>query len=152
MRGEALFVTSAGGVLLDAMALGAGWPSGRIQWVAVRALDTEELLAGDVARWVEQEPSPGRPASWLAELVAAWRMLGVHRPDWVVSAGTAVAVPWFVAARVRRIPCLWIETLNLHGPQGRAARLCTRLAERVLVQRPERLSEHRRVALVGELY
>ncbi|MFV0259819.1 MAG: hypothetical protein ACK5PP_15385, partial [Acidimicrobiales bacterium] len=82
----------------------------------------------------------------------ARRRLGKLRPDWVVSAGTALAVPWFLAARSRSTPSIWIETLNLHGPQGRAAGVCSRLAERVLVQRPDRLLAHRRAVMVGELY
>ncbi|MCB0976968.1 MAG: hypothetical protein KDB02_05875 [Acidimicrobiales bacterium] len=150
-RRSALFVASPGGVLLDSMAVSSAWPGAPVSWVAVRSLDTAELLDGQDVTWAT-EPALRRPGTLIAEAVRAWRSLGSNRPDWVVSAGTAIAVPWFVAARLRRIPTLWIETLNLHGEQGLAARLCSRMSERVLVQRKDRLAVHRRCVLVGELY
>lgn len=146
-----VFVSSAGGVLLDVLAVRAAWPGSSVRWVATRAEDTVERLAAEDVTWVD-EPSARQPLALVGELRRARRALTEHRPDWVVSAGTAVAVPWFVAARSLRIPTLWIETLNLHGDQGRAAAVCSRLSERVLVQRPDRLACHRRAVLLGELY
>lgn len=148
----ALFVSSAGGVCRDALAVRAAWGPGTVSWIATRAADTEELLADEIVRWVDDEPGVADPWGIACEARRADRWLAHSRPDWVVSAGTALAVPWFLAARRRGVPSLWIETLNLHGPQGRAARLCSRLAERVLVQRADRLLNHRRAVLVGELY
>lgn len=145
-----LFVSSAGGVLLDALAVRAAWPGATVRWVADRAADTAEVLADEDVTWADERPP--HPVALVADLRQARTMLAAVRPDWVVSAGSAVAVPWFLAARSRRIPTLWIETLNLHGEQGRAAAICSRLAERVLVQRPDRLASHRRAVLLGELY
>jgi UDP-N-acetylglucosamine:LPS N-acetylglucosamine transferase len=75
-----------------------------------------------------------------------------RRPRLVLSAGTALAVPWFVAARLLGIPTVWVETLNLVDGQGRAARICARLSSAVAVQRSEQLARHRRGVHVGELY
>lgn len=147
---SAVFVSSAGGVLLDPIGLAEAW-AGPITWVAADAPDTRQRLAGLAVDWVE-EPSSDDPVALVAETRRARACLKRQRPDWVVSAGTALAVPWFVAAKSLRIPSLWIETLNIHGQQGRAAIICSRLAERVLVQRSSRLIAHRRSVLVGELY
>lgn len=145
-----LAVTSPGGVVLDTRAVARGW--GEVRWVAVRAVDTESHLAGSEVRWVD-EVVARRPSTWVQGLRTAWSDLREHRPDLVISAGTGVAAPWFVAARLLAIPTVWIETWNLVGEgHGQAAALCSRLATSVAVQRPERLSAHRRCVLLGELY
>lgn len=152
MTTHALFVSSPGGVLLDALALERAWSEGPVRWVAVDGPDTREILADRKVQWIHTEPLMSRPWQWFRQFVDAWRSLGRDRPDWIVSSGTAVAVVWFVAATLRRIPTIWIDTLNMHGGQGRAARICTRLANRVLVQSPDRIRDHRRAVYVGELY
>ncbi|GAA0565665.1 hypothetical protein GCM10010172_56550 [Paractinoplanes ferrugineus] len=47
---------------------------------------------------------------------------------------------------------LWLETLTQTGTPCGTARLSARLADMVLVQRPERVAAHRHAVLVGELY
>lgn len=148
--GGTLAVTSPGGVLLDTRVVAGALEA--VRWVAVRAVDTEAELAGEDVTWVD-EVDGSRPASWLRGLRAAWADLRRRRPAVIVSAGTGVAVPWFVAGRALGIRTVWIETWNLVGrEQGLAASVCSRLATSVAVQRAERLLVHRRAVLVGELY
>lgn len=150
-RRRILLCTSPGGVFADLAALRPWWSRHETAWIAVRAADTESVLADQDVHWVPEVP-PGRPLELARAVTAAHRHLGEWRPDLVVSAGTGVAVPVFVAARTRRIPTWWVETFNLLGPPGRSARLCSALSDRVLVQRPELLATRRRSLLVGELY
>ena len=146
-----LLVSSSGGVLDDLRALGPWWGGLRRRWVAVRASDTEEHLADERVTWVD-EPSARSPGGLARAYVDAERDLARHPVDLVVSAGTAVAVPYFVAARRRGIDCWWVETFNMVGAPGHAARVCSRLASRTLVQRPELLADRQRSVLIGELY
>jgi hypothetical protein len=148
--GQLLVVTSAGGVALDVLALADAYPGPR-RFVAATAADTVERLAADEATF-RPEPSATRPHTLVVELVRALVDLARRRPRLVLSAGTALAVPWFVAARLLGVPAVWVETLNIVDRQGRAARVCARLARTVAVQRPERLADHPRGVLVGELY
>ncbi len=144
------FVSSAGGVLPDVLSVANNWPgSCRQLWVAPPSIDTRSTLCGRDVLWTE-EPSE-HPRSMLAATSAARSTLRDNDVEWVVSAGTAIAVPYFVAAKSLGIPSIWVETLNIHGAQGRVAEVCSRLATRTLVQSPERLAAHRRAILVGEL-
>lgn len=144
------FVSSAGGVLPDVVALADNWPGVIEQlWVAPRAVDTAATLAGRRVIWID-EPTD-RPASMMKATAAARSTLSNENVDWVVSAGTAIALPFFLAAKSSRVSSLWVETLNMHGGQGRVAELCSRLATRTLVQSPDRLIAHRRALLIGEL-
>ncbi|MFD0522700.1 glycosyltransferase family 28 protein [Paractinoplanes durhamensis] len=144
-----VIVSGGGGVLLDTLALRPWWQQHDTSWVAVRGADTEIALAGLPVTW---QPDP---TAWPHLFAAAWRafrLLGHSRPDVVVSAGRRLTVPFFVAARLRRVPTVWLETLTQTGRPCGTARVNARLARVVLVQRPERVAAHRDAVLVGELY
>ncbi len=144
-----VFVSSSGGVLPDVQAVADGWPDeASRQWVVADADDTRARLAGSAVEFWE-EPTIG--TSMLKTTIRAAKVIRRLDAKWVVSAGTAIALPWFVAARVLGVRTLWIETLNIHGTQGRVAAICSRLAYRTVVQRPDRLVAHKRSVLLGEL-
>jgi len=146
-----LLVSSSGGVLLDLLALRPWWSRHGACWVTVRAPDTTALLAGERVYW-EREQSAGRPAGVLAAVARAVRILRRERPDLIISAGSGVAVGVFIAARLMRVPALWLETFNIVGAPGVASRLCGRLAAAILVQRPSLAASRPRAVLLGELY
>jgi len=146
-----LLVSSSGGVLPDLLALRPWWRRYEASWVAVDAPDTRELLAGERVRWAA-ELSPSRPDRVLAAVPAARAVLASDRVDLVVSAGSGIAVPWFLAARTAGVRAIWVETFNIVDRAGLAARLCARLASEVVVQRPHLLARHRRAVNVGELW
>jgi hypothetical protein len=141
-RRRILLVSSSGGVLLDLLALAPWWRRHDVSWAAVDAPDTRQVLAGE-------------SVVWQPELTAARRARRVLRAadiELVVSAGSGIAVPWFLAARSAGIPALWVTTFNVVGHPGLAAGLCARLARQVVVQHPHLLAMHRRVVHVGEPY
>jgi hypothetical protein len=146
-----LLVSSSGGVLLDMMALRPWWDRHDVHWVSVAAPDTREQLTGQRVAWVS-ELSPSRPLEAVHGIRAARALLVDCDIELVISAGSGVAVPYFVAARLAGIPSWWVETLNVIGRPGLAARFCARLAQRVVVQHSHLLARHRRAINVGELY
>ena len=150
-RYRVLMVSSSGGVLLDLLALRPWWSRHTVSWVAVQAPDTASLLKDERVHW-EREQSAGHPLPLLAAAFRALRMLRRERPDVIISAGSGVAVGVFIAARVLRVPALWLETFNIVGPPGIASRMCGRLAAAVLVQRPSLVASRPRAVLLGELY
>jgi hypothetical protein len=150
-RYRVLLVSSSGGVLLDLLALKPWWSRHDVSWVAVRAEDTATLLTGQRVHW-EREQSTHRPLGVSAVAMRSLRMLRRERPDVIISAGTGVAVGVFFAARVLRIPALWLETFNLVDAAGVASKICCRLAAAVLVQRPSLVAARPRAVLIGELY
>jgi hypothetical protein len=144
-------VTSSGGVLLDMLALLGRLEPLEVRWVAVPMADTRASLEGNAVTWV-RELTTRTPLGVLRALPRAIAELRRWRPDAVISAGTGVAVPYFVAARRLGIRSAFLETYNLRGRAGAAARACGALATVVLVQHATQLREHRRALLVGALY
>ena len=150
-RYRVLLVSSSGGVLLDLLALKPWWSRHDVSWVAVRAEDTAALLSGQRVHW-EREQSAHRPLGVLGAVMRSLQVLRLERPDVIISAGTGVAVGVFLAARVLRIPALWLETFNIVDTSGSASKVCGRLAGAVLVQRSSLLGARPRAVLIGELY
>jgi hypothetical protein len=146
-----LAISSSGGVLLELLALRPWFDRHEIAWVAVRAPDTEAALADANVQWIA-ETERGSPGSVVRSFTSAWRVLGEQRPDLIISAGTGVAVGFYLAARLRGVPSLWIDTFNLVGRPGRVARLCGHLALATLVQRADLVDLRPRGIFVGELY
>jgi hypothetical protein len=150
-RYRVLLVSSSGGVLLDLLALRPWWSRHDVSWVAVHAEDTDALLAGQHVHW-EREQSASRPLGVPGAVLRSLRILRRERPDVIISAGTGVAVGIFLAARVLRIPALWLETFNIVDAAGSASKVCGRLAAAVLVQRSSLVGTRPRAVLIGELY
>jgi hypothetical protein len=147
-RQRVLLVSGSGGVLLDLLALRPWWRDHDTAWAAVRAADTEVALADQDVIWLPRRPQPrALPATW-----RALRLLRGRRPDLIVSAGADEAPGMFLAARLLRIPAVWVEPLTATGRPTAQARFCGRLAAAVLVQRPGLVTERPRAVLVGELY
>lgn len=146
-----LLVSSSGGVLLDLIALAPWWRRHDRAWAVVRAVDCETALAGERLHWIS-DCSAARPWGLVPGFVQAWLTLRRERPGLVVSAGSGPAVPYFVLARVLGVPTFWLSTLNLVSTPGLAARICSRLASRVLLQRPSMRTAHPDGIVIGELY
>jgi UDP-N-acetylglucosamine:LPS N-acetylglucosamine transferase len=146
-----LLVSSSGGVLLEPLALRPWWQRHTRRWVAVDAADTRDLLADEEVRWAP-ELRLGRPVALVTAVVRAAADLRARPVDVIVSAGTGVAVPYFIAARLLGVPALWIETFNVLDRPGLASRVCGRLARTVLVQHEHLVGRHRSAVFVGELY
>lgn len=148
-------ISSSGGVLLDVLALAPWWEHHTVRWVSVDAEDTRDVLTGYDVAWCS-ELRPALRLSFAVETARAchfaWRALRRPPRALVVSAGSGVAIPWFAAAWIARVPRVWVETFNVRGRPGLAARLCARLASTVVVQHPELMAKHRRALYVGELY
>lgn len=146
-----LLVSSSGGVLLDLLALEPWWSRHDAVWAAVRAADTESALAAQRVRWI-REVSIRWPFGILPGLVQAWWILHRERPGVIVSAGSGPAIAFFLASRVLGIPTLWLSTLNVLTAPGISAKICARLASRVLLQQPSLLDAHPDGLVLGELY
>jgi len=148
--GVVLIVSSSGGVLLDVLAAEPWWSRHPTAWVAVPAPDTVDRLRGRTVVW-RAEPER-TPQSLARALVGALALMRRRRPAVVLSAGNALAVPFFLAAQLLGVPSVWIETLNVLDRPGTASAICGRLATAVLVQHEEMLDRYRRGVFVGELY
>ena len=148
---KVLMISSSGGVLLDLLALEPWWKQHTVSWAVVKAADTETALSSHTIHWMK-ERRLSHPLGAIAGVMQSMTILRAVRPDIVVSAGSGVAIGFFLAAKILRIPSFWLETFNIIDSPGVSGRLCSRLASAVLVQRPSMLKAHPKAIVLGELY
>lgn len=149
-RARVLLVCSSGGHLAQLVAL-RPWLAGvDARWVTFPTEDARSQLAGE-AVVPAYHPTTRNVVNLVRNAVLAWRELRRWRPDVVVSTGAGVALPFFVLARARRVPTVYIEVYDrLDGPTL-TGRLCRPFTTRMLVQWPEQQGLYRDAEVVGTL-
>lgn len=82
---------------------------------------------------------PLNPLEFVKNLRRAWRLLRRERIELVLSTGAEIAIPVFLMAKLRRIPCIYIECGAQYTTPSRTGRILYYLADRFYVQWPELL-------------
>ena len=108
------------------------------------------LLADEQVTWAHH-PTTRNVRNLLRNSVLAFREVRRRRPDVVVSTGAAVALPFFIAARLRGIPTVYVEVYDRIDSPTLTGRLCRPLATLFCVQWPEQPEFYEGSELVGSL-
>lgn len=147
-RLKLLLVGSSGGHLAQLTALGP-W-SGRHDrhWVCFDTPDAVSILASEQVTWA-YHPTTRNVPNLLRNLLLAVRVMRRERPDVVLSTGAGVALPFFVLARVLRVPTVYLEVYDRLDSATLTGRLCRPFATRMLVQWDEQSGLYRDAEVVG---
>jgi UDP-N-acetylglucosamine:LPS N-acetylglucosamine transferase len=81
----------------------------------------------------------------------AKRVLAEQRPDVIVSTGAAVAYPFFLMGRARKIPTVYVEVYDRIDSRTVTGRLCRPLSTLFCVQWEEQRRLYPGSVLVGPL-
>ena len=148
--GLVLLVSSQGGHLAHLLALRAWWERHDRLWVCPDTPDVVDRLDGEpVVR--SHSPTTRNLANLLRNTVLAFRVLRRERPALLVSAGAGVAVPFFVAAWLLRVPTVFIEVYDRVDTPTMTGRLCGPFTTRRIVQWQSQLEFYPDARLVGPL-
>jgi UDP-N-acetylglucosamine:LPS N-acetylglucosamine transferase len=150
MERNVLLVGSSGGHLTQLWALAPWWREHRRTWVSFDTPDATSLLRDERTVWA-YSPTTRNIPNLLRNAFLAWRTLRSDRPDIVVSTGAGVAVPFFVLARLMRIPTAYIEVYDRIDSATLTGRLCRPFTTLMCVQWEEQRSLYRDSVVVGEL-
>jgi UDP-N-acetylglucosamine:LPS N-acetylglucosamine transferase len=133
---RALLVGSSGGHLAQLLALEPWWSAGERSWVTFRTSDAVSQLDGEVVDFA-YSPTTRNVPNLIRNFWVAWRVLRKRRPDVVVTTGAAVAIPFFVIARLLGIQTIYVEVYDRLTSRTVSGRVCRPLASAFLVQWPE---------------
>jgi UDP-N-acetylglucosamine:LPS N-acetylglucosamine transferase len=147
---HALLVGSSGGHLSQLWALRPWWEQGPRTWVTFDTPDATSLLAGEQTIWANY-PTTRNVPNLIRNAWLAWKTLRRIRPDIVVSTGAGVALPFFVFARLMRIPTAYIEVYDRIDSATLTGRLCRPFTTVMCVQWDEQKSLYRDASVIGEL-
>lgn len=124
MTGKVVLVASTGGHVDEAFEIAGRFADQSARfWITARTLQTEALLGGEQVEWVSdiRARQAGRAAR---ALPGALKLMRERRPNRLVSTGSALAVPYLLAARMAGVPVTYVESATrLAGPSltGRIA-------------------------------
>lgn len=148
---KALLVASSGGHLAQLSVLRRHWADLEVHWVTFRKPDAVTHCAGDGITWAYHPTTRNIPNA-VRNLFLALLVLRRVRPDVIVSNGAGVAVPFFVAARLFRIPTVYVEVFDRVTMPTLTGRICYPLADSFLLQWPEQLVSYPQGRVVGRVY
>jgi UDP-N-acetylglucosamine:LPS N-acetylglucosamine transferase len=145
-----LLVCSSGGHLLQLLELRPAWePLDRL-WVTFDKSDARSLLAGEPVVHAYGPTNRNIP-NFLRNVRLAWRLVRRERPAAILSTGAGVAVPFAWAARLHRIPTIYVESFTRMEQMSLSGRMIRPVAARVYAQWPE-LAARKGVRFAGNLF
>jgi UDP-N-acetylglucosamine:LPS N-acetylglucosamine transferase len=132
------------------MAMAPWWRSHERAWVTFRTPDAESLLADEDVTWAFY-PTTRNAVNAVRNLFAAVKLLRRARPDVIVSTGAGVAVPYFYAAKIFRVPTVFVEVYDRIDTPTLTGRLCKPVSSLVCVQWDEQTSLYPGAQVIGSL-
>lgn len=145
-----LLVGSSGGHLVQLMALESWWNAKERTWVTFPTPDAKSRLRGEKVIWAYFPTTRSIP-NFFRNLMLALNVLSRNKPDVVVSTGAGVAVPFFLIARLRGIPTVYLEVYDRLDTPTLTGRLCRPLSTLFCVQWEEQRKLYKNAKVVGTL-
>jgi UDP-N-acetylglucosamine:LPS N-acetylglucosamine transferase len=149
-REHALLVASSGGHLAQLLALRPWWLERRRTWVTFGTEDARSQLVEEQAVWAHH-PTTRNLRNLLRNFALAIRVMRRDRPDVVVSTGAAVAFPFFIVAKLMRVPTVYIEVYDRLDSPTLTGRLCRPITDLFCVQWEEQTRFYPRAQVIGSL-
>jgi UDP-N-acetylglucosamine:LPS N-acetylglucosamine transferase len=144
-----LLVCSDGGHLAQLHQLRPWWSRQERTWVTFRKPHAMSLLKGEDVVWAHH-PTTRSVVNLVRNVALAWRVVREREPAVVVSDGAGVAVPFFLVARIRKVPTIYVEVYDRIS-RTVSGRLCRPLSSLFLVQWPEQQRLYKDSAVLGPL-
>jgi UDP-N-acetylglucosamine:LPS N-acetylglucosamine transferase len=132
---KALLVCSPGGHLQQLLALKPAWEDTERSWVTLPGADVGVLLAEETVT-LGHSPTNRNLGNLSRNIGLAWRLLRRDRPDVILSTGAGLAVPFFLIGKMRRIRCVYVESVTRSESLSLTGRLVYPLADAFFVQWP----------------
>lgn len=145
-----LLVGSSGGHLAQLWNLRAWLQSYGTTWVTFDTPDAIDLLQDEASVWC-YHPTTRSLWNLIRNAWLAVRVTARVKPDVVISTGAGVALPFFLVAKLFRVPTVFIEVYDRIDSPTVTGRLCRPLADVFAVQWDSQLAFYPGATLIGTL-
>ncbi|MBT0770542.1 hypothetical protein KIH74_16480 [Kineosporia sp. J2-2] len=146
-----LMVCSSGGHLTQLYVLKDWWEQHDTHWVTFDTEHARSLLADRPTTWAHHPTTRNIP-NLIRNFGVALGTFLRRRPDVVVSTGAGVAVPFFLLARLFRVPTAYLEVYDRITTPTLTGRICAPVSDVFMVQWPEQQSLYRNGVVVGRVF
>lgn len=143
-------VASAGGHLAQLIALDKFWKEHERTWATFELPEVKKALEGEKVDFVYFPTTRNIPNA-IRNIGVAWRVLRRERPDAVITTGAAVAVPFFIVAKILRIRTVFIECYDRITMPTLSARICYPMSDLFVVQWDEQKKNFPEAVNIGAI-
>lgn len=120
-------------------------------WVCLRAADSDSLLKDEKVVW-GYGPTNRNYFNLLRNLCLAPFVLLKVRPDYIVSTGAGLAIPFFVLGRIFGCKTIFIESFARQNELSLTGRVLYRISHIFIVQNEELAKRYDRAVYRGVVY
>lgn len=144
-------VGSSGGHLNHLYRLRPFWENKERFWATFDKEDARSQLKGETIYPVYY-PSNRSIKALIINTHRAIKILRKERPDVIISAGAAPAVPFFFIGKMMGAKLVFIETFDRFEKLSMSGKLCYGLSDLFVVQWEKLTAKYRKAVYIGSLY
>ncbi len=126
-------VGSSGGHLIHLYMIKPFWTDKERFWVTFPKDDARSLLQGERV-YACYYPTNRKIKNLIRNTFLAWKILRKEKPDFIISSGAAVAVPFFYLGKLLRSKCIYIEVYDRMNQSTLTGKMIYPIADRFIVQ------------------
>lgn len=142
---------SSGGHLTHLYMLKPFWQDKERFWVTFDKEDARSLLA-DEKLYPCYFPTNRNIKNLLRNTVLAWKILRKERPDFIISSGAAVAVPFFYLGKLFGAKLIYIEVFDRIDTWTLSGKLVYPITDRFIVQWEEMKKVYPKAVNLGSIF
>ncbi len=143
-------VCSSGGHFFQLYSLKDFWQDHDRFWVTFLERDVNPLLLREKA-YNAYHPTNRNILNFVRNTVLGFKILKKERPDYVISTGAGVGVPFIYTARILGIKTIYIETLTRVKTLSLTGRLLYPVVDHFIVQWPELAQKYKKAVFSGRV-
>lgn len=147
-----LLVCSSGGHLLQMYSLKKPlWSNYERAWVTFKKSDAQSLLSDERVYWGHY-PTNRSIRNLFRNMILSYRILRRERPDFVISTGAGIAVPFLLLGRLFGAKSIYIESFARKDDISLTGRLVYRFVNHFFVQSEKLADQYNKAVYRGTIY
>lgn len=146
-----MFVCSGGGHLAQLKQLESWYQGKERVWVTDDTVSTQTIIEGEklIAGYF---PVTRNVPNLMRNSLLAIKLIHKYKPKLIVSNGAAIAYPFFVLAKLKKIPTIYIEVYDRIDSKTLTGKLVEGITTEFLVQWESQQQLYPNSKLIGSLY
>lgn len=144
-------VGSSGGHLAHLYMLKKFWDNKDRFWVTFDKEDARSLLKGE-KMYPCYFPTNRSLKALLINMKIAWKVLGIEKPDLIISSGAAVSVPFFYIGKLFGAKLIYIEVFDRVDILTMSGKLVYPIADKFIVQWEELEQVYSKAVNLGSIF
>lgn len=144
-------VGSSGGHLTHLYMLQPFWKDKEHFWVTFDKEDARSVLEGEKI-YPCHFPTNRNIKNLIRNTVVAWKVLRKERPDFIISSGAAVAVPFFYLGKLMKAKLIYIEVIDRIDKPTMTGKMVYPIVDRFIVQWEEQKGVYPKAINLGSIF